>query len=152
MKRKTWYKIALLLPVIFPFFVVLLGLPVMAVHFDTGTQIMGVGMLLFTFFMLGAPTYLVFCLLLGWWMKNKTADQMKIASWFLPLIYLPFFATTYVFYLHLVDKSGILIPLGESIVGGTILSSTILLPCAYFYVGLSHLLTALFRKTGWVQD
>lgn len=92
--------------------------------------------------------YAALCFIIWWcWARHKSADQIKIFSWFGPLLLYPlFFIMT-----TPVDDYNSTKELEHNLALTALFGSGVV-ACAYFYVIVLHILTYIFKKIGWVID
>ncbi len=145
MKQKTWYVIALLLPIVLPFLCSLLGIFLVFLGFKP-SSILWVGIFqLFAF-----PQYILFCVGVWLWLRHKSVEQIKQMSWFLPLLFVPICGAGIGIWVYFTDKSSP--PFFETISNYTFIAAPIAILYGYFYVIFAHTLMWAVKKFGWVVD
>lgn len=150
MKRKIWYLISLTFPLLLPAFLLLCHEPVSR-SFDTANfNLTLYDYFIFSAFFGGVP-YFLFIIGIVVWLRHKTANEIKLASWILPVLFTPVLW----FGLFLME---VLDPLHKNIDIVSfnwipdLLIGLFALPFGYFYVLLVNGLTYLFQKLDWIRN
>jgi len=142
--RKTWYQLALMLPLLLP-----------AVLWGTNRLYPFPGLLaalyvyLFSAAFFGGAQYAVFVCAVIWWGRNRTAIQFHDASWLWPVLFVPLCALGAPFVLKFEGGSS-----GHYLDNVSVGFSMALfaLPVGYFYICIVHGLTRLLQQIGWVIE
>jgi len=88
LNRKSWYLSALYLPVVLPIILLLARWSAALV----GLKAAGLDELVASAIVplaFGGIQYLVFCLLVGPWLRKKTTREIQLISWILPPLFIP---------------------------------------------------------------
>lgn len=143
MRLRRWYLIMLLLPLVLP-------VAAFITVSITGYDAMMEGMETFLRFLIvcsmiaGIP-YFFFALCVLWWCRNKTPEQIKKASWWLPW---PFMLLCGLFFLV---GFTLHYPEGDAMQAALTMAA-ICVPVGFLYVAMVHIFTKIARSIKFITE
>lgn len=140
MTRKRWYSYSLLLPLLVPLLIMFAAK--LTGTFMNGQRALGWLSLIATLELVcGGFQYTLFLFFVKGWGGEKTATQLWRASWALPLWFWPW-CTVWL----------LLVTVFIGRIKNSLMIGLFAIPFGYFYVILTHLITAALRLFNIVKD
>jgi hypothetical protein len=137
MQKKTWYAIVLLLPL----------LPIVLAFIFGPVFIPVLGSVLFFASLIACVPYLAFYIGVLLWMRKKTADEVKRASWHFPWVFAIICGIFWTVAPALQNADRLF-----KSPGGVLFIVGLCIPFGYMYVALAHGLTRLIVSLRWIKS